>query len=330
MPGYTLCGINLDPYLALNGVELEPPQLVGAERLAFGGGCRSDVAARKRVWSVRTVPLAADVAAALRLLAQEKSGADVLSFDADLYSAQGLTRTGSGDGFVTASGAKYGSCIVPGSNLSYAVGAGSEWTLMGWRRNGGDSLWRHFIRLSTGQIYKDGFETLDTPPFDISGEDLLIEPGYDYTGLDPWGPETVYEPGDKVVGAGRVFTSSDETSGTNTVEPDWASAPDPDDEVEEDPDGLEGGPWVWTNLPNFLLDDVVFLPFLAPEAWVPQLHAEHSARAWTAPQLRLAGDLVGPAVRVRGSIGRGRGVPHWRGGAYERAGQVLEFRLEEE
>jgi len=329
VPSFAICGIGLDPYLALNGVTPESPTYVGGDRLALLGGLRRDLCARKRSWGMRTVPLLAGVAEGLRQLAEGE--VDAWSFDEHLFSAAGRPPA-SGTGFVSTNGGRYGNCVAPGlAGLAYNVGAGSQWTLMGWRRAGGSESWLHFLRLSTGEIYKNNIlQEFDPGPFTISGSRLVIQAGYDATGLGPWEPYTIYEPGDRVIANGRVFTTPDETSGTNAVEPDWNAASNPDDEVEEDPDGLEGGPWVWENLP-LVVDDVVFMPFRLPDEWRDQVYAEHVARAWVAPQLRLTGDLVGSsAVTVRGHFQSGRGTPHYRSTGFEKTGEILELTLMEE
>lgn len=332
MPKWTIAGINVDAYLALNGMTREPSVMVGGDRLAFAGGSRRDVAARKQPWSGRTVPLAGDVAEALRRLVGCE--ADAWPFDSDTFSAS-LRPLATGTGTVGGGGKYGGRIFLPSpSGITYDVGAGASWSVWGWKQTnsgGVGTTWNHFIRTSSGSKYKNGVTTTEETGFSVSGTVLTIAPAYNTAGLFPWSPDG-YSPGDRIVEAGRVFEVSDTIPphGNASLEPNWAAVPGPGVEVEEDPGGIEGGPWIWVEAGDAWFDDVVFFPALLPAGWPEQVHTEHAARAWTAPAVRFAGDLVGAAaVTARGRVSVGRGAPHKRSTGYDKTGEVLEFELQE-
>lgn len=290
MPALTLNGITIP--VALDQWSRLEPMLIGEEGRAFSGAELNNVRAWKEGWRAQLTPQAAATAAALRGLARGEGFS--WSFDSDFYADRKGLGPASGTGSIHASVGKYGghSLSMP-TALTYAVGAGSAWTLLGWQRDPAGT-WQHYIRLSAGGDYKNGAATSDAIGFSISGANLVFTYLYDTTGIAAWQPTHVYSPGDQVAEGGKIFETQDTTSGSNPDEPDWASAPNPGDEVEEDGPGIWGGPWIWTNTPNVtIFDDVVFLPYLVPTSWVTQLYAEAAARAWTPlPRLRLAGDAA--------------------------------------
>ncbi|QDE98662.1 hypothetical protein [Myxococcus xanthus] len=81
------------------------------------------------------------------------------------------------------------------------------------------------------------------------------------------------------------------------------------------------------NLRRF--DDVVGLPFMAPDAWVPEVALWHSARAWSAlPYLTAGGAFRVGETKVLGEVRDGEFVEFIHEGARV-IGERLEFTLRE-
>lgn len=81
------------------------------------------------------------------------------------------------------------------------------------------------------------------------------------------------------------------------------------------------------NLRRF--DDVVGLPFMAPDLWVPEVAAWHSARAWSAlPYLSAGGAFSVGETKVLGEVRDGEFVEFIHQGARV-IGERLEFTLRE-
>ncbi|TQF10696.1 hypothetical protein FJV41_38100 [Myxococcus llanfairpwllgwyngyllgogerychwyrndrobwllllantysiliogogogochensis] len=82
-----------------------------------------------------------------------------------------------------------------------------------------------------------------------------------------------------------------------------------------------------TNAVSF--DDVVGLPFLVPDAWVPHLVAWHTGRAWSAlPFLTASGGFTATETKVLGEVRDGEFVEFSHNGARV-VGERLEFTLRE-
>ncbi|QSQ10754.1 hypothetical protein [Myxococcus landrumensis] len=76
-------------------------------------------------------------------------------------------------------------------------------------------------------------------------------------------------------------------------------------------------------------DDVVGLPFLVPDAWVPHMVAWHLARPWSAlPYLKASGRFATAEVRVLGEVRDGEFVEFVSNGSRV-VGERLEFTLRE-
>lgn len=330
------------PHLTLNGValgatELVRPasELIGEEGRAHSGADMSSVRARKGRWRARVEPHLQATAHAIRGLVQGDGYS--WSFDTDLYADRKGLGPSSGTGTLLG-GAKYGSTcltLTTAAGITYPVGAGSNWTVLGWKRNFIDAAWHHFIRLSSGAKYKDGSTTTEGTGFSVSGADLIITPVHNTGGLLAWAPNG-YSVGDLVVESGMVFQVGDDVPnhGDPGVEPNFAGAVDPGDEVEEDPGGLYGGPWIWVNAGDCQVDDVMFLPYLVPSDWISQLYTEAAARAWTSlPRLRLSGDvaaqLSGTAATVVGSVSDTPTLMGQMDGSFRTTLEPLDFELRE-
>ncbi|QDE69453.1 hypothetical protein BHS09_22090 [Myxococcus xanthus] len=81
------------------------------------------------------------------------------------------------------------------------------------------------------------------------------------------------------------------------------------------------------NLRRF--DDVVSLPFMAPDSWVPEVALWHSARAWSAlPYLTAGGAFCVGEAKVLGEVRDGEFVEFIHQGARV-IGERLEFTLRE-
>lgn len=81
------------------------------------------------------------------------------------------------------------------------------------------------------------------------------------------------------------------------------------------------------NLRRF--DDVVALPFMAPDSWVPEVALWHSARAWSAlPYLSAGGAFSVGETKVLGEVRDGEFVEFIHQGARV-IGERLEFTLRE-
>lgn len=335
MPSWTLAGVNLDPYLALDGATPEPLEMVGGDQLAFAGGSRRDSAGRKRPWSARSVPLAGDVAEALRQMVNGQ--VDAWPFDEDTFSARGLPLTGSSSAAVGTTAVKYGAKALQdgGNRLAFAewsgaLPAGSNWSAMAWRADGpyASPGYRHWLVTSAGGLFVNGAASAVPACISVNAAGKLTVNARDkQEALATWASATVYGSGARisVVVSGTVYIFQANAPGGTSggSPPTWPTTYN---------DTVVDNTVTWRNdgRGGLLVDDLVLLPFVVPSSWVSQLHAEHAARAWTAPELRFAGDLVGSsAVTVRGTAARGRGTPHFRSGAWAKTGEVLEIQLQE-
>lgn len=327
MPALTLNGVTVP--VAIDAWERPEDVVLGEVSRGTSGRAESAVRKRKAPLRGRTAPLGATEAGALRGLVEGLGYS--WSFDADLYSAQGLAPA---SGSYSSVAGKHGNGIqLPAAGLSYPVGAGAAWSVLGWKVTSGLGTWHHFVRLSTGSKYKNGVATAEGGGLNVAGANLILSL-YDAAGLSAWHAEGIggagYPVGSRVVEGGDVYQVRDfvPPHADPAVEPVWASAPSPGDEVEEDAAGLYGGPFIWVNAADINFDDVVFLPYVTPAAWVPMLYAEASARAWTAqPNLRASGDLVSPVRLVQGRVSGAQPVAHKRAGTFERGGQAVSFEL---
>lgn len=322
----TLNGITVPA--ALDEVSRLAPELIGEEGRAFSGAELANVRAYKEGWRARLTPQAAATGAAFRALAQGQGYNWPLN--SDLYSGKGL---GAASGAGIHVSGKHGNCLSTNQTITFAVGAGSAWTILGWVFKPSNGFWEHYIRLSAGTKYLNGVATGADPLMNVSGANLTLTPEVSNSGAAAWAPATVYTAGNKVLESGVVFVmESAATSGTNTVEPTWSTALFA--EVEEDPGGGEGGPWTWRGS-NTGFDDVMFLPYVIPAAWASQLYTEANARAWTAlPRLRLAGDaaagLASGFATVTGKVsGDAKLVRGNLGGTLARNADPLELELRE-
>lgn len=80
---------------------------------------------------------------------------------------------------------------------------------------------------------------------------------------------------------------------------------------------------------DWLLDDVVALPYAVPDSWVAGLYAQHSASAWGAlPRVVAAGSFAPSSVTVRGKVTETKVIRYASAGALT-AGHTLEFTLRE-
>lgn len=332
MPSWAINGVDLGPYLALNGVTPSPPALIGEERLALLGGCRHDATARKRAWNCRTKVLAQDVAEGLRRWVDGES--DCWSFDADLYSAQGLGSSAATNAASrsTGLGPKYGAQYLfdNGTRLASAEWAGAlpagiPWTLMCWRLDGPflTGEYRHWLVTSAGGNFVNGAASAVSACATVDGTGKLVVKGRDtQESLGTFATSHAYSVGNRiaVVVSGHVRIYQVTIAGTSGGSaPTWPTVFNTtvvSGTVTFRCDGLGG----------LELDDLVLFPFVVPSSWVAQLYAQHAASAWTAPELVLGGTQVSPSATVRG---RYTGAKGQKTRLYGKAGETLEFVLEE-
>lgn len=330
MPSWALNGVDLGPYLALNGVEPAPRALVGEDRLALLGGCRHDVTDSKRAWSCRTRVIAQDVAEALRRWVDGES--DSWSFDVDGTSAQGLASTASSGAVVgTSAGVYGGKGLTDGGNrLAYAewagaLAAGSPWTLMCWRLDGPftPNQARHWLVTSAGGNWVNGVASAVPACASVDANGKLVVNGRDkQEGLAAFATSTAYALGARisVVVSGTVYIFQVTVAGTSAGSaPTWPTtfnATVTSNTVTFRNDGRGG----------LLLDDLVLFPFVVPASWVSHLRTAHLSAWPAAPYLLLSGTQVSPSATVRGRYAGAKGV---RTTPYGKAGETLEFELEE-
>lgn len=333
MATWVLSGVNMDAYLSATSGQ-GVPDIVGGERPSFGGGLRTDVAALKRTWAATTVPSLGEVAEGIRRMVDGL--VDAWSFEADTYSARGLVLSASSGAVVGTTAPKHGGKGLQdgGNRLAYAewagaLPAGAPWTLMLWRADGpyASPQHRHWIRTSAGGLWVEGVAAASPPAcaeVDAAGK-LIIRGRDKQENLGTWASATTFLGGTRISvvvgGTVYIFQSGGGISGGSP--PSWPTtynATVVDNTITWRNDGRGG----------LLADDAVLLPFVAPSSWISQLYAEHAARAWVAPHLRMTGDAAstaGNAVLVRGVETSARGALHKRSGATQRTGKVVQFRL---
>lgn len=80
---------------------------------------------------------------------------------------------------------------------------------------------------------------------------------------------------------------------------------------------------------SFNVDDLVYLPYEMPAAWVSQIYAFHSASPWSAlPRVTASGTFAPAPVTVRGKVTDTKAI-HYSPDGTPTTGYTLEFTLKE-
>ncbi len=337
MPKVSLQGVSLDRLLA--EFRREPPTLVGEQRPAFSGGLREDVSDRKDAWVGATKPITTMEADALRGLV-EGAGVVGLPLSENSYSAQGDSLAAAATIAFTGAGGKH-------SGFGDVTTQAPRWPVNNQLING---VLRHNYSIFGFRVFTHGggWDWFLYKTSTLAGPNLYwrsnfpttlpyVRPAYDWFGVDAngawylnppgigspplWAASTAKALGNRitVTANGNVFYCS-VAGTTGTVDPSWVSV-------------IFGGTVVdgtvtWTNIgwATLRVCDLLYVPFLVPDSWVPELYAEHSARSlasWHTP--RLAGDLIpGTPRTVVGQVLDSRSIKTAAG-----IREQVEFRLEE-
>ena len=80
---------------------------------------------------------------------------------------------------------------------------------------------------------------------------------------------------------------------------------------------------------DFYIDDVVAMPFAAPDSWAAGFYTRHSASAWTdLPRVLAGGDFCASSIVSRGIVTGSKVIRYSPSGSLT-SGHVLEFSLRE-
>lgn len=325
-------------FLTLNGISLDVVELTRLEQLLIGeenrsesGADLSSVRARKHGWRVKLPPQSQAEAAALRGLVQGEGYS--WSFDSDLYADRKGLGPSTSTGCAVEAGGKYGSRvkISGGDLLGYPIsGDAAKWTAVYWKRAQSGGAWEHFIVCGDGTKYKNGATTAEDTLINYGGAILyLLSPGYAYASSEVWLELNDYSLNDYVISAdgATLLKVTTDNGASGSPEPSWNTAFGAT---------TADGDLIWTSQGEAAgyFDDVRFLPYVVPAAWVAQLYAEDSARAATAlPRLRLAGDaaakLFNGFATVTGKVLDAEGVMGVLSGSFQTTLEPLELELRE-
>lgn len=187
------------------------------------------------------------------------------------------------------------------------------WTVLVWRWTG--AAWAHHIVRDDWLRWLDGAPSVVATPW-LEAADylkLLSSGGYEATIIPGYAAGQEYNVGDRVrvtVGPTTYLwrcTFADEPGGIGVGGTLGGGTPGT---VQNDNGAgsiyvflLEGtDPGVGAG--DGYYDDAVYLPFRLPSAWVAEVYAEHSARAWSQlPALRVSGEVLdGRAVYMEGQL----------------------------
>jgi hypothetical protein len=320
-------GIDIGRYVAHPGVRRSEEE-VGERTRAFSGSARSAVRARKLMLDGRTTPGTQADMAALRGLLQGDGA--LWTFDTDLYSnSKGHTPTTSGTTTAGNAGGLFGSNkhLNTAGYAEWDVGAGAAWTIAGIGLCTSFS-WERFILTSAGGMWRGGVSQATTLAMWNSGKALVTVTGTKVRAqarrddAGTWAAGTPYSLGAflKGGGSGAAFWECTQAGTSGGAPPAWDEGTGTvtiDNTVR----------WTARGAWRGLVDDLWFLPALAPSSWISQIDAELAARVLTAqPRLRVTGTLIENAPRtMRGRIGTGE-LPRAASGFRD----AFEFTLEED
>jgi hypothetical protein len=318
-----------------------PPELVGHTGRGATGKRFSTVRATKERWRGRTAPLTQAEAHAWRgLLQGEGQHWSFNTLDSYLSDA-GLADTSSSGTFsLSTSGPKHGSAFLYSQSVGAwkewagVLPASSPWTTMLWRADGPfPAGFRHWITTSAGGNWVDAVTSAVASAVQVSGGAVRIWGRQALDGYAQIARSTAYVIGDVrwEVGTpiGLLYRYVATTNGTTGASVPAGGFGDDYDELTVD------GTVTWRNdgRAGILADDLVVLPFVVPDSWVTELRAEHNARPWALPGLRLAGDVVaqlpGAAATVRGRMGAARTLIGAPSGSLSTTLEELELELRE-
>lgn len=306
MPFMTLNGVTVPA--ALNATNRRASEVIGEEARGHTGTDIGSVQTRKGVWHSKLTPQVAATARAFRALVEGEG--HVWSFDSNLYSSKGLGPSLS-TGCAVGAGGKYGSRVKVdgGKRLGYTIsGSATDYTLLYWKKAQNGGAWEHFINRS-GTIYRNGVADGSVALTSYDGSTLyLISPGYNWAADKIWIANDTPTPDDWYMDTDRLylFQLVDAGLGTNGgTEPTWDVDPYGAITTDITDPTMQ---WEYQGDAAGYFDDVMFVPYVIPTAWVALLYAEANARAFTGlPSLRMAGDVVASlasgVATVRGKVG---------------------------
>lgn len=351
------------PFLTLNGITLQvadfsrpPARIIGDdEGMAYSGRNLSNVQGEKFVFRVRLTPLHPKAAEFIRAVALGRGHS--WSFDSDYFSGKGKGPTAE-DGALQGTTKKHGAkalTLTQGDTMSYPFSSAIPDTVrhslvMFWSYDG--SAFRHWLVSTdstvgtTGRrqsIWRDGVLSAyieDDEYEDIAGVGLwapyIVAGGsgvvFSTPNPDEWSDGASISAGDEIknVASTHYFIATNNGT-TGAMEPSWNTTAG----ATTDDNGIT---WKCIGPMNPIVDDVVVIPAEAPEEFVAQLYAEHSARAWQPqPFVRLSGSVLErvryggggiQAVTARGREVDTKYVPLSIDGELVRA-EVLEFEFTE-
>jgi hypothetical protein len=134
----------------------EPVREIGVTETAHDGTLLKSIVATKLDKSFESVPL--PLATAFAWACMARGAGECWSFDASLYSANGLGPNGTPDCALASAHPKFGtqnlSLTATTGGVSYAAALGSNWTVRFWRRE--DGVWRHYVVCSDGKKWRLG------------------------------------------------------------------------------------------------------------------------------------------------------------------------------
>lgn len=180
MAGLTLNGIEV-PVLR-NGLSLGWTVIQDKAR-SYDGTWRKTEYARKREWKGEIKPQSQALTDAFRNLI--RGIGYTWSFDADVFSAQGLAANGGHTATIVAGG-KYGSLMrVPAATtITWPTNLGSNWTVVVWRLE--SAVWHHYVATSGGHKWVDGVrnDAASTTFISVSSGSLTITGATSLTDFD--------------------------------------------------------------------------------------------------------------------------------------------------
>jgi hypothetical protein len=170
MSWFTLNGIDMDDYIAIDTLKRVAPSLIGEQRNALNGGLREDIAGTKERFTASTVPVSIEIADGIRGLF---SDCDSVDWNADTWTERGVDGSSA---VIGSAQSKFG-----GSSLDTTGGTATysplellepSWTVIGWQQV--SSVWEHWIVRSDWLRWKNGVSSILTPLFSTATAGLVF------------------------------------------------------------------------------------------------------------------------------------------------------------